>query len=277
MISKSLSTSEKFANLSVTRNGLAEFCQVLYVMLIPHADDFGKLQGDPFTVKHQCFPASPRSADEFQAALSALHESELIIWYNVSGKRFVQITNFDPHQIGLHKRTKSVFPEIPGNSGKVMETPGTYGKVSDIPADSGKVQEIPSELKGRELKGTEGKGRELVTLERSRTVQKPPSDVPAAMQHYQDAYTARFHEKPNISGAKDGAILKRLLKAHGLDAVKHRIGNMLHSQDAFIRGSGCTIGILSSQWNKLRTRETNTGKTAGNIDVLTRFANRKSL
>jgi hypothetical protein len=257
MISKSLSTSEKFANLSLTKNGLAEFCQVLYVMLIPHTDDFGRLQGDVFTIKHQCFPASPRPPEDFKTALSALHDAELIIWYQVSGKQFLQITNFDPHQSGLHKRTKSHFPDIPGNSGN--------------------VREIPSEEKGRELKGTEGKGRELVIEKHCRPALKTPSDVPAALAHYQAGYTTVFHEKPNINGSKDGALLKKLLKSHGLEAVKGRIDNMFHSKDAFIRGSGCTIGILSSQWNKLRTTESNTGKTAGNLAALTRFANRKTV
>lgn len=257
MISKSLSTSEKFANLSLTKNGLAEFCQVLYVMLIPHTDDFGRLQGDVFTIKHQCFPASPRPPEDFSDALAALHNSELIIWYQVSGKQFLQITNFEPHQSGLHKRTKSHFPEIPGISGN--------------------VREIPPQLKGREEKRTEGKGRELVIKEHCRTAIEPPSDVPAAMAHYSAGYTAQFHEKPNINGPKDGALLKKLLKSHGLEAVKGRIDNMLQSKDAFIRGSGCTIGVLSSQWNKLRTTESNTGKTAGNLAALSRFANRKTV
>lgn len=272
MVSKSLSTSEKFAGLSVSHNGLAEFCQVLYVMLIPHADDFGKLQGDPFTVKHQCFPASPRSATDFQAALTALHDSELIIWYNVSGKRYVQITNFDAHQNGLHKRTKSVFPEIPGNSGNVSEVPGMSEKVQEVPEDSGKVQEIPAQLKGREEKRTEGKGTELEI--RSRTAQKQPSDLPAAMKHYSQEYSAKFHEKPNINGGKDGKLLTRLLVAHGLKAVNARIDNMLHSRDPFIQNSGCTIGVLSACWNKLLTRDTATGKTAGTMAALTRFVER---
>lgn len=266
MISKSLSTSEKFANLSETRNGLAEFCQVLYVMLIPHADDFGKLQGDPFTVKHQCFPASPRSAEEFRSALSALHDSELIIWYQVSGKRFVQITNFDPHQTGLHKRTKSTFPEIPGISGNVSESLGSVGNRQEIPGKSEKVPEIPSELKGTELKGTE-----LVI--RGRTAKEPPSDLPAAFQHYAEGYQAKFHEKPNINAGKDGALLKRLLKAHGLLEVNATIGLMFQSTDKFIAQSGCTIGILSSQWNKIRTNghAEHSSEKSRNLERLTPF------
>lgn len=137
MLSKSLSTSQKFAALYPAAGELAEFCQSLYPLIVSHTDDFGRLQGDPFTVKHQCHPASPRSLDEFAAALRFLHEVELLIWYEVGGRKYVQISHFEDHQTGLHKRTQSSFPRIPGSSGKVKETPG--------------------QLKGREEKRTEEK------------------------------------------------------------------------------------------------------------------------
>lgn len=123
MISKSLSTSEKFASLTGAAGVLAEFCQTLYPLMVTHADDFGRMQGDTFTVKHMCFPSSPRTVDEFSTALAYLASVGMITRYEVAGKRFVQIVNFDPHQLGLHKRTKSAFPEIPGDSGKFPEIP----------------------------------------------------------------------------------------------------------------------------------------------------------
>ncbi len=136
MISKSLSTSEKFASLTDIAGDLAEFCQVLYPLLVSHADDFGRLQGDAFTVKHMCFPISPRSKDQFAQGLSYLQDVTLIQWYQVDDKQYVQVLNFEAHQQGLHKRTESVFPEYPGTSGKFTV----------------------ARARGTELKGTEGKG-----------------------------------------------------------------------------------------------------------------------
>lgn len=144
MISKSLSTSEKYAALVPAANGLAEFCHALYPLLVVHTDDFGRLQGDPFTIKSLCYPASPRSLASFEHALAYLRQVGLIEWYVVAGKKYVQISQFDPHQSGLHKRTQSKFPEIPGNSGKFPP-------------------------KRREEKGTEGKGREVRTGRRTGT------------------------------------------------------------------------------------------------------------
>ena len=144
MISKSLSTSEKRAALHRVVPDLAEFCQQLYPLLVTHSDDFGRQQGDTFTVKHVVDPTSPRSLLDFSRALQALADVELIAWYQVDGRSYVQILNFDPHQQGLHKRTSSAFPPPPGNSGNVSD-----GQ-SPLPL-------VPSEEKGTEPKRTEGK------------------------------------------------------------------------------------------------------------------------
>lgn len=134
MISKSLSTSRKFAKLG------NEFAQILYVLIVAHADDHGRQSGDAFTVKHQVFPISPRSEEEFAAALLNLEACGLIELYPHDDEMVMSIVNFDDHQSGLHKRTKSRFPD---SSGKFPETPG----------NSGNPPEIPSEEKRTELKG----------------------------------------------------------------------------------------------------------------------------
>lgn len=136
MISKSLSTSKKYAALYPLP--LGEFCQSLYPLLVAHADDFGRLEGDVFTVKHSVVPASPRTEIEIQQALTTLDDVQLIAWYDVEGHAFVQIVDFERHQVGLHKRTASRFPRVPGNSRK--------------------SRQLPLQLNRTELKGTEGKG-----------------------------------------------------------------------------------------------------------------------
>jgi hypothetical protein len=139
MLSKSLSTSRKFAELPHVAGRLAEFCQALYPLLVVHADDFGRLPGDAFTVKLQVFPVSPRSEAAFAEALADLDTVRLIDLYQVEGRKFIQINQFDEHQSGLHKRTASKFP---GNSGNFRELPG----------NSGSREEKRRELKRREEK-----------------------------------------------------------------------------------------------------------------------------
>src|SRR5262245_40054888 len=139
MISKSLSTSEKFAALVDRAGPLAEFCQTLYTLLVPHTDDFGRLQGDAFTVKHVVHPSSSRTLQEFHAALQLLDDVELIQRYAVKKKLYVQVEHFDDHQQGLHKRTRSQFPAPPRGNGS--------GTLPDFPGNSGLREEKRREEK----------------------------------------------------------------------------------------------------------------------------------
>lgn len=136
MISRSISISKKF-NMELNDH----FSRLLYVLLIPHSDDFGRLNGDPFKIKGLILPMMEDiKFSDVDAALKNLHNAELIVWYEADGEKFIQIVNFDAHQQGLHKRTRSKFPDPPGISRKFPE--------------------IPSELKGTELNRTEEKGTE---------------------------------------------------------------------------------------------------------------------
>lgn len=123
MISKSLSTSEKYAALHEADPGLAEFCQSLFPLLVAHADDFGRLAGDPFSVRLSIMPTSPRVITEFGSALALLDRVGLIRLYEAGGRKFIQIQKFEDHQTGLHKRTRSHFPDPPTDSGKSLENP----------------------------------------------------------------------------------------------------------------------------------------------------------
>lgn len=128
MISKSLSTSQRFLALNDVAGRLAEFCQLLYPLIVAHTDDFGRMAGDPQTVKFLVFPGSPRKVPEFLAALLHLETVGLIQLYPATpgddSRMCLQVNNFDPHQSGLHKRTKSRFPEPPAISRKLREVPG---------------------------------------------------------------------------------------------------------------------------------------------------------
>jgi len=117
MLSKSLGCgSQKFARLRDEHPTVGLFAQALYPLLVANSDDFGRQQGDAFTVKHAVWSTAPDDESVFEAALVAMHSVGLIQRYEVGGRMYLQVIDFDEHQLGLHKRTSSNFPEIPGNS-----------------------------------------------------------------------------------------------------------------------------------------------------------------
>lgn len=118
LISKSLGSSRKFHALLKVGGKLGEFCQVLFPLLVASSDDFGRLPGDAFTVKNVVLPSSRRREADFDRALDVIAEVGLIDRYEVNGDNYIQINKFDDHQVNLHKRRESSFPESPGTSGK---------------------------------------------------------------------------------------------------------------------------------------------------------------
>src|SRR4051812_9410053 len=111
MISKTLGTSsKKFARLRTVAADVGQFAQTLYMLLVVNADDFGRLQGDGWTVKHSVWPTAPEDEDSFARAIAAMHDVGLLVKYEVDGNVYLQVVKFDPHQQGIHKRTASKFP-----------------------------------------------------------------------------------------------------------------------------------------------------------------------
>lgn len=118
LISRSLGSSRRFHALLQTGGKLGEFCQVLFPLIIANTDDFGRMPGDAFTVKNVVLPSSARPEKDFDQALDALADVDLIDRYHLEGDIYLQVLKFDEHQPNLHKRTASRFPESPGMSGK---------------------------------------------------------------------------------------------------------------------------------------------------------------
>lgn len=141
MVSKSISVSEKVNELPDI------FDMLLFTWLIPHTDDFGRLPGSAAKIKGLVVPMMDKSKRDIEESLGRLQDAELIQWYAVDGDKYIQVINFEKHQQGLHKRTKSKYPDPPGISGKFREIPS-----------EGKGREEEQKGKGRE---EEGKGTEM--------------------------------------------------------------------------------------------------------------------
>lgn len=175
MISRSLGTSEKYAQLIKSENGLAEFCHSLFPLMVVNADDSGRLQGDAFTVKFSIFPISERSVDDFENALLAMHRVGLIARYRSGLRWYIQIINFTPHQPGLLKETKTQLPSpdaaalahirefsrFPAHSREFPQTRENAGESPRIPSKEGRKE-------GRSRSRSSG------YLDRSGTIDKSP-------------------------------------------------------------------------------------------------------
>lgn len=119
MVSKVISISEKVNSLSL-------FGRLLYTWMIPHTDDFGRMPGSPAKIRALVVPMGDETVRDVEEALSDMSIRGLIQWYGVDGEKYIQIVNFDEHQQGLHKRTKSKYPDPPEDSEDSQESSGKF-------------------------------------------------------------------------------------------------------------------------------------------------------
>lgn len=70
------------------------------------------------------------------------------------------------------------------------------------------------------------------------------------LQQYLSLYRQRHGEDPNVTG-QDYALLSRLIRDHGPEAVTRRLNALFLTKDTYLRQCGFTIGMLFKWWNKL--------------------------
>lgn len=255
MISKSLSTSERRAALHQTAGKLAEFCQSLYPLLVAHADDWGCLQGDVFTVKHLVDPTSPRSLDAFRTALIALHNVGLITWYQADdpdgGKWVVYIRGFSAHQIlkghdkDGRKRTYPMPPENPSN----FETSAQSRPKS--PKHALREENLTEENLTEPIQSPAKPG----TAEDAERRKEDNGQVAAFIRRFCELYTQHRHgAKYFVKRQQHVPCVRALLAAYGPERLERLALALLKTDDDWVQETDRGIGILSTKASWLDER-----------------------
>lgn len=104
MIARSISTSTRMAEVST-------FAKLLFTWIIPHCDDFGHLDSTPKILKGMVVPFCEEGTDQVEAALNELESNKLIRFYEVDGRRYLEIDKWNDHQTFKNDRKKvALYP-----------------------------------------------------------------------------------------------------------------------------------------------------------------------
>lgn len=125
-------TDEKLSECSLS-------ARLLFIGLISHADDEGRLEHSPARLRMQVFPCGSVKPAQITEWLGELRERSLIRLYVVDGREFLDVPNFAKHQ-RINRPTPSKLPPF---------REGTHLALSE---------DSVSPTAGREGKGKEGKG-----------------------------------------------------------------------------------------------------------------------
>ena len=108
MISKSISTSTKLAEVGT-------FARLLFTWIIPHCDDYGRMDGMPKIVRGVVVPLCDETVDDVAQALEDIERVGLIKTYEVNGRRYIQVLKWDEHQTFRSDRPRvSLYPNPQG-------------------------------------------------------------------------------------------------------------------------------------------------------------------
>jgi hypothetical protein len=132
-LSASICTSESVESLS-------EWAQLLLDRLIITADDFGIHEASPVKLKAVAKPISARPPAEFAQAVAEMANVDIVGLYEAEGRAYLFFPKWDMHQSGLHKRTRSRFPDP--KTGREL-TPAEYIEIGSLPLTSRKFPEKP--------------------------------------------------------------------------------------------------------------------------------------
>lgn len=109
------------------------WARYLWNLLPCHADREGRLKDSAFTLKAAVFPGDDVDVDILLGELAA---RQMIVRYEVGGRRFIQIRSFARYQNPHKKETPSVIPaqtqvgdfvgdgELPGSDGELLGSDG---------------------------------------------------------------------------------------------------------------------------------------------------------
>jgi hypothetical protein len=132
IIDNAISHSKKVSSLK-------DATALLYVLLITHTDDFGRMEGDAEDVLHMVVPRRGYSISKVEEMLTELTSAGLIEIYQIGHKTYLEILNFERFQTFRSDRPRRA--EYPDKTGLVY-----HGQPMDD-SDSHKI----SKVKGRKV------------------------------------------------------------------------------------------------------------------------------
>ncbi len=145
MLHKKISVSTQVNKLSLS-------AKLLFTWLIPHADDDGRLKGDPEYIKAMVVPMTKWSFKKVEQCLKEINDIGLIFWWTdtITHEKFIEFIKWNDYQtIRKDRYIKSNLPLFKANN-------DIHGTTKDQPLDDQQpTQSNTSELNLRKVNKSE--------------------------------------------------------------------------------------------------------------------------
>lgn len=139
LIYKKISVSESVNSLSLP-------ARLLFSWLIPHADDEGKLKGNPVFIKAQVVPMANWSLKRVEGYLNEIKEAGLIHLWTQNRERYIQFAKWNEYQhIRKDRFTPSSLPSFQGiddNQPSTVPQPDDNQESPEIKVSESKLNKV---------------------------------------------------------------------------------------------------------------------------------------
>lgn len=142
--------------ISETVTALDFRTRLTWIGLWTHCDDYGRHKDNVKLIKAAVWPLDAVSLRDVADDLDALVIAGLLYRYEVDGKTYLQVTNWDEHQ-RVDRPSKTTLP-APTEESVIHRPPADVSAGQDTREDDASPREDASNPRDR--KGREGKGRE---------------------------------------------------------------------------------------------------------------------
>lgn len=166
---------------SETLHGITAEEERLFWRLVVQCDDFGRYDGRPSVILGRCFPLSLEDGSitvtQVAAWMAGLQRSGLLWAYDVGGKRYLQVTNWDKHQ--TKRATVSKWPDPQADESGCMQ----------VQADESECLRIRERERERERIRESGTGTiapPATPAPRKRRVATPKAPAAPAVETFRD-------------------------------------------------------------------------------------------
>lgn len=178
--------------------GIKPLTRLLFIGMWNFADDYGRLEFAPLSLKAKIFPEDQLSGADVRDMLHELGSADLLMIYSAKGKEYIEITGW--HNQRIDKRQASKIPGAFEDGSAIRGIPPTS-------TEQPKLSPSPAPV-------MEGNGREG-NSEANASGAEAPLDPSIPERDY-------FLRGREVLGSKSGAMIANLLKAKGKNVALAR-------------------------------------------------------
>lgn len=242
MLHKTISVSEQVSNLSIQ-------AQLLFTWLIPHADDEGRLKGNPKHIKVMVVPCHQWTPEQVQDFLEEIDKQGLINFWEKDGQRYIEFPNWKTFQyIAKDRFHKSELPSYKEG----VDNPSTVRiqSVARLTTQSNGIESNKEEIKKSEANGVAGKSLKSIRAILNEKSFSNPIEIEVTNRHQEAAYYAWKTLEPDNKTALQSTYLNAVRKGLGADKIRQFVSEI--KQDRTIKNPGKIFNKKVADYCKLK-------------------------